>query len=60
MLAIVSLSVLLLMSLGAMGFLTNGGHSVTLPVMVLLCIIIGLFCLTTIIVNHIFVSGHGD
>jgi hypothetical protein len=59
-LAIVSLCVLLLMSLGAMGFLTNGGHSITVPTIVLLCIIIGLFCLTTALVNVVFVRGHVD
>ena len=57
-LAIVSLCVLLLMSIGAMGFLTDGGHSITLPVTVLLCIIIGLFCLTTMVVNAVFNKGH--
>jgi len=59
-LAIVSLCVLLLISLGAMGFLTNGGHFITLSTIVLLCIIVGLFCLTTIIVNAVFVRGHVD
>lgn len=59
-LAIVSLCVLLFLSLGAMGFLTNGGHVITVPAIVLLCIIIGLFCLTTIIVNAVFVRGHVD
>jgi hypothetical protein len=57
-LAIVSLCVLLLMSLIAMGFLTNGGHVITLPVIGLLCIIIGLFCLTTMVVNTVFNKSH--
>ena len=59
-LAIASLGVLLLLSLGAMGFFTNGGHVITFPATVLLCTIIGLFCLTTIIVNAIFARGHVD
>jgi hypothetical protein len=60
LLAIISLVVLLLMSLGAIGFLTNGGHSITAPVIILLSIIVALFCLTTILVNAIFVRGHVD
>jgi hypothetical protein len=59
-LAIVSLCVLLLMSLAAMGFITNGGHTITFPGIVLLCIIIGLFCVTTALVNVVFVRGHLD
>jgi hypothetical protein len=59
-LAIVSLCVLLLMSLGAMGFITNGGHVITVTTIVLLCIIIGLFCLTTAFVNVVFARGHVD
>jgi len=59
-LAIVSLCALLLMSLGAMGFITNGGHDITVPGIVLLCIIIGLFCFTTALVNIVFVRGHVD
>lgn len=58
-LAIVSLCLLLLASLGAMGFLTDGGHSITFPATILLCIIIALFCLTTIAVNAFF-NGYGD
>ena len=58
-LAIVSLCLLLLTSLGAMGFLTDGGRSITFPVIVLLCIIIALFSLATIAVNAFF-NGYGD
>ena len=57
-LAIVSLCVLLFMSIGAMGFITNGGRSITVPAIVLLCIIIGLFCVTTALVNFVFARGH--
>lgn len=58
-LAVVSLCVLLLTSLGAIGFLTDGGHSITLPAIVLLCIIVALFSLTTIAVNAFF-NEYGD
>jgi hypothetical protein len=58
-LAIVSLCVLLLTSLGAMGFLTDGGHSITLPAIILLTIIIGLFSFATIAVNAFF-NEYGD
>jgi hypothetical protein len=47
-------------AIGAMRFFTNGGHVITLPAIVLPCIIIGLFCLTAIIVNAIFARGHVD
>ena len=59
-LAIVSLCVLLLTSLGAMSFLTDSGHSITLPAIVLICIIIALFSLATIAVNAFFndYGGH--
>src|SRR5215469_14474661 len=53
-LAIVSLCVLLLTSLGAMGFLTDGGHSITVPAIVLICILVALFSLATIAVNAFF------
>ncbi len=59
-LAIVSLCILFLMSFGAMGFLTNGGNTITEPAIVLLCILVGLFCFTTIFVNFIFARGHED
>lgn len=59
-LAIVSLCVLLLVTLGAMGFLTNGGHLITVPAIVTLCIIVGLFCFTTIFVNFVLARGHVD
>jgi hypothetical protein len=59
-LALVSLGVLLLLTLGALGFLTNGGHVITVPAIVLLCIIVGLFCFTTIFVNFVFATGHAD
>jgi ACR3 family arsenite efflux pump ArsB len=58
-LAIVSLCVLLFTSLVAIGFLTNGGHSITTPAIILLCIIIALFCFTTMAVNAFF-NGYGD
>ncbi len=58
-LAIVSLCVLLLTSLGAMSFLTDSGHSITLPAIVLICILVALFSLTTIAVNAFF-NEYGD
>ena len=58
-LAIFSLCVLLLTSLGAMSFLTDSGHSITLPAIVLISIIIGLFSLTTMAVNAFF-NNYGD
>jgi hypothetical protein len=57
--AIVSLCLLLLTSLGTMGFLTDGGRSITLPAIILICIIIAFFCLTTIAINAFF-NGYGD
>jgi hypothetical protein len=58
-LAIVSLVILFLSSIAAMGFLTDGGHVITLPTTVLLCIIIALFSLATMAINAFF-NGYGD
>lgn len=59
-LAIVSLGILLLVTIGAMGFLTNGGRLITVPAIVTLCIIVGLFCFTTIFINFVLARGHAD
>ena len=58
-LAIVSLCLLLLTSLGAIGFLTDGGRSITFPAIILLCIIVAFFSLTTVAINAFF-NGYGD
>ncbi len=42
-----------------MSFLTDGGHSITLPAIVLICILVALFSLTTIAVNAFF-NEYGD
>ena len=57
-LAIVSLCLLFLMSFVALGFLTDGGKVITGSAILLLCVIIGAFCFTTIFVNYVFARGH--
>ena len=57
-LAIVSLVVLMFMTLIVTGFLTNGGRTISWPIVALLGTLVGMLCITVIAVNIVFNWRH--
>ena len=57
-LAIVSLVVLMFMTLIVTVFLTDGGHTISWPIVAMLGTLVGMLCITVIAVNVVFNWRH--